>query len=103
MAAVDELLTMLDEAAKVVSGYSAMCMYCGYDTGEEFAAELRNLRERVARQDWSALRRLFAIFAPTGAWDDGVDCPGSMELADRIMAVLNEMDWSRLSAQAEGL
>ena len=93
----DKLLRLLDEAAEVVSGYSSMNVYCGYDTGAEFAADLRSLRERVARQDWSALKELVGIFAPTCAWDDGVGRPG-MDLANRIMASLEEMGWSRLSS-----
>src|ERR1700722_10090917 len=93
---MDELLQMLDEAAALVSVYSTMSIYCGHDTGAEFAAELRSLRERVAKQDWSALGPLIGIFAPTGAWDDGVGREG-MDLANRIMAVLDEIGWSRLS------
>jgi hypothetical protein len=46
-------------------------IHCRHGTGAEFAAELRSLRERVARQDWSALGPLVGIFAPTGAWEDG--------------------------------
>ena len=90
MAAEDELLRLLEDAAAVVAGYGQMNLYCGFDTG----AELRSLRERVARQDWSALGRVIGIFAPTGAWDDAVGAPG-MHLANRVMAVLDEMEWSR--------
>jgi hypothetical protein len=90
MAAEDELLRALDDAAAVVAGYGAMNLYCGFDTGTEFAAELRSLRERVARHDWSALGPLVVIFAPTGAWDDGVGAPG-MHLANRVMAFLDQM------------
>ena len=57
MAAVDELLRLLEEAAAVVSNYGAMNLYCPFDTGAEFAAELQSLRERVARKDWSASDR----------------------------------------------
>ena len=95
MAAAEELLRLLDESASMVAGYSTMNIFCGYDTGAEFAVELRSLRERVARQDWSALGLLIAIFAPSCAWDDGVGSEG-MAVADRIMAFLDEMDWSRL-------
>ncbi len=96
MAAVDELLQLLDEAAAVVAGYSAMNMFCGHDTGAEFAAELRSLRERVARQDWSALGLLVGIFAPTGEWDDGVGASG-MDIANRVMDTLDRMQWQRLT------
>jgi hypothetical protein len=94
VAAEDELLRLLDDAAAVVAGYGEMNLYCGFDTGAEFASELGSLRERVAQQDWSALGRLVGIFAPTGAWDDGVGAPG-MHLANRVMAVLDEMEWLR--------
>jgi hypothetical protein len=96
MAAADKLLRLLDEAEAVVAGYSTMSVYCGHDTGAEFAAELQSLRERVARQEWSALGPLVGIFAPTGAWDDGVGREG-MDLANQIMAALDEMGWSRLA------
>ncbi len=95
MPSTNKLLALLDEAACMVSGYSTMNCYSGYDTGAEFAAEIQSLRERVAQQDWSALGMLIGIFAPTGAWDDGVGRPG-MDLANRVMASLDEMDWSRL-------
>ena len=87
MTTVDELLQLLDEAIAVVSKYGEMNLYCGFDTGAEFAAELRSLRERIAHQDGSALDALVGIFAPTGAWDDGVGAPG-VQLANKIMAVL---------------
>jgi hypothetical protein len=87
---VDELLRLLDDAAAVVSDYGEMNLYCGFDTGADFAAELQSLRDRVSRQDDSALGRLVGIFAPTGAWDDGVGEAG-MELANRIMVELDEM------------
>ncbi len=101
VAPADELLRLLDQAETAVAGYAAMNVHCGYDTGAEFAAELRGLRERVARQDWSALGPLVGIFAPTGAWDDGVGGPG-MHLANRIMAVLDQMEWSRLVSRGSG-
>lgn len=96
MTAEEELLGLLDDAAKVVAGYGEMNLYCGFDTGAAFEAELRSLRDRVARQDWSALGPLVGIFAPTGAWDDGVGAPG-MHLANRVIAVLDQMEWSRLT------
>jgi hypothetical protein len=37
------------------------------------------------------LGKLVGIFAPTGAWDDGIGEP--MELANRIMELLKELDW----------
>ena len=52
-------------------------IYCRHGTGAEFAAELRSLRERVARQDWSALGPLVGIFAPTAVWDDGFGRPSA--------------------------
>jgi hypothetical protein len=88
----DELLSLLDEAVTIVSKRGAMDVYCGFDTGAEFAAELRSLRERIAHRDWTALERAIGIFAPTGAWDDGVGASG-MNLANRVMAVLDELDW----------
>ncbi|MBX7104242.1 MAG: hypothetical protein K1X57_09175 [Gemmataceae bacterium] len=94
MTAEDELLRLLDDAAAVVVGYGEMKLCCGFDTAAEFAAELRSLRERVARQDWSALGPLVGIFAPTGAWDDGVGAPG-MHLANSVIGVLDRMEWSR--------
>ena len=95
MAAIDELLRLLVEAEALVAGYSTMSVYCGRDSGADFAAELRGLREQVARRDWAALGPLVGIFAPTGAWDEGVGREG-VDLADRIMAVLEEMGWSSL-------
>jgi hypothetical protein len=92
--AEDKLLQLLDDATSVVAGYGEMNLFFGFDTGTEFATELRSLRERVAGKDWSALGPLVGIFAPTGAWDDGVGRPG-MDLANRIMVVLDEMGWSR--------
>jgi hypothetical protein len=94
MAPADDLLALLDEAALFVSKYPAVGIYSGHDTGEEFAAEVRALRDRVARQDQSAYGRLVGIFAPTGAWDDGVGGDGS-GIANRIMDVLDEMQWQR--------
>jgi hypothetical protein len=85
--AEDELLRLLDDAAAIVAGYGDMNMFCPFDTGTEFATELRSLRNRVARQDWSAVGPLIGIFAPTGAWDDGVGAKG-MDLANRVMAAL---------------
>lgn len=92
----EKLLQLLEEAATLVSGYSSMSVYCGHESGAEFAAELLSLRERIARKDWSALGKLVGIFAPTGAWDDGVGIEG-MELANRIMETLADMDWVRLA------
>lgn len=101
MIAPDELLRLLDDAAGVVSGYGAMNLFCPFDSGAEFAAELRPLRARVARQDWSALGPLVGIFAPTGAWDDGVGTNG-MGLANRIVTVLDRLGWSRLTQRCSG-
>lgn len=92
MAGAHELLRLLDEVAAVVARYGAMNASCAFDTGSEFAAELRSLRDRVAREDWSALGPLVGIFAPTGAWDDGVGVGATdMGLANRIMALLDDM------------
>jgi hypothetical protein len=66
-------------------------MYCPFDTGAEFASHLRSLRERFAKGDRTVLGKLVGIFAPTGAWDDGIGEP--MELANRIMELLKELDW----------
>ena len=101
MAPADNLLAMLDEAAIFVAKYPAVGICSGHDTGEEFAAELRALRDRVARQDWSSLGRLVGIFAPTGAWDDGVGGDGS-DIANRITHVLDKMEWRRLLRGATG-
>lgn len=95
MTAAEHLVRLLDDAATVVSRYGEMNAYCRFDTGADFAAELRSLRDRVVRKDWSALGSLVSIFAPTGAWDDGVGREG-MELANQIDGILNEMDWSNL-------
>ena len=94
MSPADALLRLLDEAAMFVSSFPTVSFYSGHDTGGEFADELRSLRDRVARQDWSALGRLVGIFAPTGAWDDAVGSDGS-SIANRIMDVLDKMQWSR--------
>lgn len=96
MAAKDDLLRLLDDAVTIVSAYGEMNLFCGFDTGAEFAAELRSLHERVARNDWSALGSLVGIFAPTGAWDDGVGGGGG-NIADQILQVLDQMQWSRRS------
>ncbi len=87
MAVSDELLRLLAEAARTVSGYSKMNLYCPFDSGAEFATELWSLRERIAQNDMSAWELLIGIFAPSGAWDDGVG-PEGRELADLILAAL---------------
>jgi hypothetical protein len=90
MTADDELLQLLDNATGIVAAYEAMNPHCGYDTGVEFAVELRTLRERVARHDRSVIGPLIAIFGPTGSWDEGVG-PSGADLANRVMAVLDEI------------
>jgi hypothetical protein len=97
MTPADELLALLDEATAIVAGHSSMNMFCGFDSGAEFAAELSFLRARMARQDRTALRELVGIFAPTGAWDDGVGESG-MALANRVMELLDNLGWNRLRA-----
>jgi hypothetical protein len=86
--AADELLRLLDEAAEAVAGCGELGMFCPFDTGAALAAELRSLRDRLVRGDRSAVGPLVSIFAPTGAWDDGVGA-GGMDLANRIMAALD--------------
>lgn len=95
MAAVDELLQLLAAAAEIVSGYGQMNAWCRFDTGAEFAAELRSLRDRVARRDGSALERIVPIFLPTGPWDEGVGLDAGF-IADEILSRLNAVSESRL-------
>ncbi len=90
----DELLRLLADAEAVVSEQGEINLSCGFKTKAELATELRSLRERIARQDWSALGSLVSIFAPTGAWDDAVGSSG-MNLANHILQVLERMEKAR--------
>ena len=90
MSIADELCELLVAAAELVSDYGEMNLFCPFDSGSEFADEIQSLKSRVASGDLSATGKLVGIFAPTGAWDDGVGRQG-MQLADRIMTLLDDL------------
>jgi hypothetical protein len=90
-----ELLELVDQATEAIESYSELNAICPFDTGAEFAVALRALKQRILQMDWSALRELAIIFAPTCAWDDAVGGTGS-DLANQIMAMLDVL-------RAEGL
>ena len=90
MSNADQLCELLVAAAELVSEYGELNLFCPFDSGSEFAGEIKSLRSRVAAGDFSALGALIGIFAPTGAWDDGVGREG-MQLADRIMSLLDDL------------
>ncbi|HEY3789946.1 MAG TPA: hypothetical protein VGL71_13895 [Urbifossiella sp.] len=95
---ISELLHLLEEAEIFVCEFAKIGIYCGYETGKEFSVELRTLHNRLLHHDWSALGSVVGIFAPTGAWDDGIGVSG-MHIANRIVAELDKMKWMELSSQ----
>jgi hypothetical protein len=91
--AYDELAGLLADAAKVVDSLSELNIYCSFDTPAEFSTCIRELAARVKRRDHAALRELIPLFAPTGAWDDAIGF-GGMDIANRIMELLDLLGWN---------
>jgi hypothetical protein len=88
-----ELADLLNRAAAVIDALEELGLYCPFDTPAEFSAQVRRLASRVREEEHAALRELIPIFAPTGAWDDAVGFSG-MDLANRVMDLLDRLRWS---------
>ena len=86
-----ELAELLTEAATVIDSVDELNMFCPFNSPTEFSSHVREIAGRVGRREHAVLRTLIPIFAPTGAWDD---MGGGMELANRVMALLDLLQWN---------
>ncbi len=88
---------LLDDATATVTCYGEMNVYCGL-TRRRFCRRVAFSPRASCPSRLVSLGPLVGIFAPTGAWDDGVGTAG-MDLANKVMTVLDQIEWSRRTNQ----
>lgn len=62
--------------------------YTRFNHPDDLANEIQKHRDNIAKSDFSTVKELSGIFAPTSEWDD---CVGESELANEIYQLLEEM------------
>lgn len=86
---ITRICELLLIAEQVLRGNPDLPMaYTRFNHPDELANEIQKHRDNIAKSDFSTVKELSGIFAPTSEWDD---CVGESDLANEIYQLLEEM------------
>lgn len=86
---ISRVCELLQIAEKVLRANPDLPMaYTRFNHPDELANEIQKHRDNITKSDFSTVKELSGIFAPTSEWDD---CVGESDLANEIYQLLEEM------------